>query len=234
VRIAMDKGGGGDTIAELLANATLLEEGERPIVEIEPQDEYKAIPNSLRILELVNFHTWSSPANHAMKSDIILKRLLFPKRVDDDVIMHTHAMILKGRPFDLETREDVEIYHHLNDLLYGTETNDGDVITYGAYREFTFLVDELCTICQSVTEKGTETFGLPRLSDQPEGLDIRRRDRYSALLLASHAARGYIGHGHNIYRPVMGGSPNMILGGAPQVRNDGGFQPMRRKGGVAY
>lgn len=234
VKIAMDKGGGGDTIAELLANASMLEEGERPIIESDPPDEYKAIPNALRILELVNFHVWSIAANHAMKSDIILKRLLFTKRVDDDVIMHNHAMIIKGRPFDLENREDIEIYHHLNDLLYGTETNDGDVITYGAYREFNFMVDELCTICQSVTEKGTETFGLPRLSDQPEGLDIRRRDRYSALLLASHAARGYFGHGHNIYRPVMGGSPGMILNGAPQTRNEGGYQPMRRKGGVAY
>ncbi len=233
VRIAMDKGGGGDTIMELLANATLLQEGERPIVEVEPQDDFKAIPNSLRILEMVNFHTWSSPANHAMKSDIILKRLLFPKRLDDDIVMHNHGMIIKGRPLDLDVSEDVQIFHHLNDLLYGTETNDGEVITYGAYREFQFMTDELCTICQSVTEKGSETFGLPRLADQPEGLDIRRRDRYSALLLASHAARGYIGHGHNIYKPVMGGSPGMILGNAPQVNRDGGI-PMRRRGGVAY
>ena len=234
VAIAMDKGGGGDTIAELLANATLLEEGERPIIESDPPDEYKAIPNALRILELVNFHVWSVSANHAMKSDIILKRLLFPKRVDDDVIMHNHSMIMLKRPFKLDNSEDVQIYHHLNDLLYGTETNDGEIITYGAYREFNFMVDELCTICQSVTEKGSETFGLPRLSDQPEGLDIRRRDRYSALLLASHAARGYFGHGHNLYRPVLGGSPNMILGGAPQVRNGEGHTPMRRRGGVVY
>ena len=96
------------------------------------------------------------------------------------------------------------------------------------------MVDELCTICQSVTEKGSETFGLPRLSDQPEGLDIRRRDRYSALLLASHAARGYFGHGHNLYRPVLGGSPNMILTQAPQVRSGEGHTPMRRRGGVVY
>lgn len=237
VRIAMDKGGGGDAIAELLANATLLKEGERPIIEIDPPDEFKAIPNAIRILELVNFHTWSAPANHAMKSDIILKRLLFPKRLDDDIVMHQQAMIIKGRPFDIGTkndREDIELYNHLNDLLYGTETNDGEIITYGAYREFNFMIDELCTITQSVTEKGSETFGLPRLSDQPEGLDIRRRDRYSALLLASHAARLYIGHGHNVYKPCLGGSPSMILGGSAQVRASENYVPMRKKGGVAY
>ncbi len=237
VRIAMDKGGGGDTIMELLANAKILEEGERPIIEIEPQDEFKAIPNAVRILEMINFHTWAAPANHAMKSDIILKRILFPKRLDDDVVMHQQAMIVKGRPLSINSKsdvEDIEFYNHINDLLYGTETNDGEVITNGAYREFNFMVDELCTICQTVTEKGTETFGLPRLADQPEGLDIRRRDRYSALLLASHAARGYIGHGHNVYRPVLGGSPNMILGNSPQSNQGSGGIPMRRIGGIAY
>lgn len=236
VRIAMDKGGGGDTIMELLANAKILQEGERPIIEIDPQDEtYKAIPNALRILELVNFHTWGVPANHSMKADIILKRLIFPKRLDDDVIMHNHSMLLHGRPLDLTISEDVRLYEHINDLLYGTESSEGEVVTHGAYREFNFMVDELCTIIQSVTEKGTETFGLPRLSDQPEGLDIRRRDRYSALLLASHAARGIIGHGHNLYRPVMGGSPGMILNGTPANQsNQPGYVPMRRRGGIAY
>jgi hypothetical protein len=172
VRIAMDKGGGGDTIQELLANAKVLKEGEKPIIEIEPSDEYKAIPNAVRILEMVNFHTWSSPANHAMKSDIILRRLLFPKRLDDDVIMHRHAMLLQGKPFDLDAPKDIQIMEHLNNLLYGVETEDGEVVTHGVYKEVMFMVDELCTITQSVTEKGTETFGLPRLSDQPEGLDI--------------------------------------------------------------
>jgi len=233
VRIAMDKGGGGDTIQELLANAKVLKEGERPIIEVEPSDDYKAIPNAVRILEMVNFHTWSSPANHAMKSDIILKRLLFPKRLDDDIVMHRHAMLLLGRPIVMGGREDGELMEHLSDMLYGTETADGTIITLGAYKELQFMTDELCTITQSVTEKGTETFGLPRLSDQPEGLDIRRRDRYSALLLAAHAARAFIGHGHNLYRPILGGSPQMILGNAPQHRTDD-FQPMRRRGGIAY
>jgi hypothetical protein len=169
-----------------------------------------------------------------MKSDIILRRLLFPKRLDDDVIMHRHAMLLQGKPFDLDAPKDIQIMEHLNNLLYGVETEDGEVVTHGVYKEVMFMVDELCTITQSVTEKGTETFGLPRLSDQPEGLDIRRRDRYSALLLASHAARAFVGHGHNLYQPVLGGSPQMILGNAPQIHLGGGFQPMRRHGGVAY
>jgi hypothetical protein len=235
VRIAMDKGGGGDTIQELLANANMLKEGERPVIEVEPSDDFKAIPNAVRILEMVNFHTWTAQANHSMKSDIILKRLIFPKRVDDDVIMHRHAMLLAGKPFELDNGKDIQMMEHLNDLLYGTETPDGEVVTLGVYKEVQFMIDELCTITQSVTEKGTETFGLPRLSEQPEGLDIRRRDRYSALLLASHAARSIMGHGHNLYRPVMGGSPSMILNNASTVHAPGdGHRPMKRMGGIAY
>jgi hypothetical protein len=34
------------------------------------------------------------------------------------------------------------------------------------------------------------------MGDQPEGLDMRRRDRFSALMLANYAAKVYMGHGH--------------------------------------
>jgi len=234
IYIALDKGGGGDTIQELLANAKMLKEGERPIIEIDPESEYKAIPNAQRILEMVNFHTWAAPANHALKSDIILKNIMFPGRLDDEIILHNHAKILKAdsSPFDLDDPEDVAIVEHLYDLLYGTEDDDDNILTLGVYREMSMLVDELCTIVLTVTEKGTETFGLPKLSEQPEGLDIRRRDRYSALLLAAHAARTVKGHGHQRISQAMGGSPSMILGDTSGRRSQ--YRPMRKKGGVAF
>ena len=235
IYIACDKGGGGDTVQELLANAKMLKEDEKPIIEIDPSDEYKAIPNALRILEMVNFHTWAAPANHAMKSDIILKRLLFPGRLDEDEVFEQQAKRVKadGTPFDTDDPEDIEWLEYLTDLLHGTENDQGDILTFGAYKEMGLLVDELCTIVQTVTEKGTEQFGLPKLSDQPEGLDVRRRDRYSALLLAAHAARQVAGHGHERgYGSVFGGTPQSILNNAPARR--GGYSPMRRKGGVVY
>ena len=232
--IACDKGGGGDTIMEMLASSKYLREGEQPIIEIDPDSEFKAIPNARRILEMVNFHTWSAPANHAMKSDIIMKNLLFPGRLDDDLVMQKHAKRLLDVPeFDYEDHEHVECAEHISDLLYGTETNDGEVITMGSYREVGELVSELTTIVQTVTEKGSESFGLQKLSDQPDGLDVRRRDRYSALLLAAHAARVIRGHGHEKgWGHAYGGSPRDILNNSRG--QPGGYRPMNRRGGVVY
>ena len=235
VYIACDKGGGGDTIQEMLASAKYIdvEKNEVPIIEIDPETEHKAIPNARRILEMVNFHTWTAPANHALKRDIIMKNIIFPGRLDDDMVMANHAKRLIGeQEFDLEDAEHQLVFEHLNDLLHGTENSDGEVITLGAYDESMELVNELCTIIQTVTEKGTETFGLQKIADQPEGLDVRRRDRYSALLLAAHAARVIKGHGHERgWGSVYGGTPADIL---RNRKGGAGRNPMQRKGGIAY
>lgn len=232
--IACDKGGGGDTIMEMLASTKYLREGEQPIIEIDPEDEYKAIPNARRILEMVNFHTWAAPANHALKRDLIMKNVIFPGRLDDDVVMQNHAKILLDAPeFDLDDPEHAMCAEHITDLLYGTEDDDGEPITLGGYMEMEELKNELCTIVQTVTEKGTETFGLQKLSEQPDGLDVRRRDRYSALLLAAHAARVMRGTGHErAWGKAYGGSPHDILKNSKT--GPGGYRPMQRRGGVAY
>jgi len=234
VHIAMDTGGGGYAVQEMLANAKLLEGDERPVVEFEPDDKYRGIPNALKILEMINFHTWAAPANHSMKGDITLQNLLFPCRLDDDRILLNHSKLLKkdGTPFDHTDMEDAVIIRHLQDLLYGTETDENEIITAGLQREFNSLIDEVCTIIQTTTEKGSETFGLPKLMDQSEGLDIRRRDRYSALLLAAHAAREVRGHGHPMMESPLGGTPSMIL--REQKGYGMGYKPMQRKGGVYY
>jgi len=234
IYIACDKGGGGDTVMEMLASAKYLEEGDQPIIEIDPDSEFKAIPNAQRILEMVNFHTWAAPANHALKRDIIMKNVFFPGRLDDDVVLNNHARTLIGEPeFDLDNQEHLLIVEHLNDLIYGRDDKDGDPITLGVYREDMELKNELCTIIQTVTEKGTETFGLQKLTDQPDGLDVRRRDRYSALLLAAHAARVIRGHGHEKgWGSAHGGSPQEIL--QNRKGRHSGYRQMNRRGGVAY
>ena len=232
--IACDKGGGGDTIQEMLASAKYIdtEKGEVPIIEIDPETEHKAIPNARRILEMVNFHTWTAPANHALKRDIIMKNVIFPGRLDDDAIMAAHAKRVIGEPeFDYDDPKHVLVAEHINDLIYGTETDDGNPINLGVYREGLELINELCTIIQTVTEKGTETFGLQKVADQAEGLDVRRRDRYSALLLAAHAARVIKGHGHEKgWGGAYGGSPAEIL----RNRKHGGGGNMQFRGGVAF
>ena len=235
--IACDKGGGGDTIQEMFADARYVDadKGDVPIIEIDPETEHKAIPGARRILEMVNFHTWTAPANHAMKRDFIMKNLIFPGRLDDDAIMQAHAKRLIGEvEFDPEDPEHRLAIEHLQDLLYGTETDDGEPITLGSYREMGELESEICTIVQTVTEKGTETFGLQKLADQPDGLDVRRRDRYSALLLAAHAARVIKGHGHEQgWGSAYGGTPADILNKSKRGPGNGP-NTMQRRGGVFY
>lgn len=231
IKIAMDRGGGGDTIQELLANPKLVPEGQKPIIETDPSDDYKGIKDAQRILEMVNFHTWAIAANHALKSDFILKNVVFPSKLDDDYIMQQCALLINknGLPFNEEDKEDLEKMAHISDLLYGTEDNKGNALTLGVYKELQEMLNEVCAIIQSVTEKGTETFGLSKISEQPEGLDIRRRDRYSALLLAAYAARVIRGQSFKMGYSIAGGTPSQILGDS--TRN---FTPMRRKGGVIY
>ena len=233
VYIACDKGGGGDTIQEMLASAKYLEGEELPIIEIDPETEHKAIPNAQRILEMVNFHTWAAPANHALKRDIIMKNVLFPGRLDDEVVLNNHAKrLLNEEEFDMENKEHLLVVEHLNQLIYGKDNEDGDPVTLGVYRENMELINELCTVIQTVTEKGTETFGLQKLTDQPDGLDVRRRDRYSALLLAAHASRVIRGHGHEgHWGSTHGGTPQEIMRNS---RGGNRHRPIQRRGGIAY
>jgi hypothetical protein len=78
-----------------------------------------------------------------------------------------------------------------------------------------------------VTPKGNESFELPKLSDQVEGLDIRRRDRYSALLLAAYAARTKLGTGFQKKIPTN-------TGGLAEHINRRGKGQIRRIGGVIF
>jgi hypothetical protein len=234
VYIAMDQGGGGDHMSDLLANADYLEEGDYPITVID-KDEHKLIPNRVDLIELVNFHTWSKEANHAMRADLQTKRLLFPSIVDEDYI-------IKNTIASMESRRDIRndppldepmIHMQILDLLHGTSDNQDRILTLGVVREIERMIDEICAIELQVTDHGTEKFGLPKLDDQPEGLDIRRRDRYSALLLASYAARQYRGTGFTpSLPPPMGGTPFLILNKPYGGGNSGGFSGPQIIGGV--
>ena len=95
----------------------------------------------------------------------------------------------------------------------------------GVMQHINECVNEMCAIMRSVSAKGTESFDLPKLSEQPEGLDMRRRDRWSALMLANYAAKVFMGTGH---RPVQT---------LPKTRTSAGrgyTNRGRRRGSAAY
>lgn len=227
VYVAMDQGGGGDHFADLVANADYLEPGEHPITRFD-WDEHKMIPDRVDLIEMVNFHTWSKEANHAMYSDIRTKRLLFPGQVDEHQVMNQALTAVEV------SGDDAELWKfQLLDMIHGTTDHNDDIVTLGVVREVESMVDETCTIEQQVTDKGNETFGLPKLSDQPEGLDVRRRDRYSALLLAAFAARQIRGTGFEPkIAPPVGGTPSQIMA-SRNIFGGGGYRgPEIGPGGV--
>lgn len=233
IKIAMDAGGGGYAVRDLLINKDFLKPGEQPIIEIDEKgevvEEKNKFVNGLRILELVNFHTWSVSANYQMLADITTKKLLFPSYIDDDKIRKQTARAL-NKSGDILNQEELEM---LTTYLYGELDLSDDLrkdIEVGVVANLNACIDETCNIVRTVTQKGTESFELPNLSEQIEGLDIRRRDRFSALLLAAYAARQVKGTGHNT-GPRMeyyGGTVDQII---KEARN---INPMSYRNGVYY
>lgn len=84
VRVAVDAGGGGTTVEDLLQDPSFTEPGEELIWRID-EKEHRAY-SGRHILEMVNFtSSWIAEANYGMASDIEHNRLLFPYRSLDVV-----------------------------------------------------------------------------------------------------------------------------------------------------
>jgi hypothetical protein len=82
VRIAMDAGGGGNAIMDILQDGKFLEPGEVPIW-LYDDDEQKKFAGE-HILDVVDFTPkWIRNANYGLASDIEHRRLLFPYRALD-------------------------------------------------------------------------------------------------------------------------------------------------------
>ena len=76
--VSLDLGGGGQTVVDLLADPSMLKEGEELYVPFEDIDSGKSI-NGKKILDPVVFNPkWIAEANHSMRSDLEHGRLLFP------------------------------------------------------------------------------------------------------------------------------------------------------------
>lgn len=226
--IAMDKGGGGDSILDWLHQKQEGVEEDEYLWPIKEQLDTKADLSApgRKIVELVNFSSATVELAHGLEAGIRNQHLLFPYKGDDESVRQQYS-----RHFQLErSLTNVEI-EALNNDLWGEDTeeikNDGER-QIGVFEEVNETTNEICAIIRDVTPMGVERFILPNLTDQPEGLDMRRRDRFSALMLANYAAKVFMGHGHRTKH-----HPGMAVGNAPRKTRLAGKR-FRRRGNVLY
>lgn len=175
VRIAMDAGGGGSTVEDLLQDEKYLEPGELPIWRVENEDTDRLAGE--HILEVIDFvPRWIAEANYGLQGDIEHKKLTFPYR-GLDVDNGSKA------PLEIEKEED-EIWEEIDSQI-----------------------KETCMIVVTPTKTGIQHFDMPELPASQQGTlkTYQRKDRYSALLLSSHAARNIYLVNQKIIQPAMGG-----------------------------
>jgi hypothetical protein len=173
VRIAMDAGGGGTAVEDLLQDAKFLEPGELPIWRYDEDDHIKFAGQ--HILDVVDFTPrWIRDANYGMAADIEHKTLLFPYR----------ALSLETKEYDASEKAKDDIWYEIDEQI-----------------------KETCMIVVTPTKTGVQHFDIPELPASQQGTlkTYQRKDRYSALLLASYAARTYFLEGQKNIMPEMGG-----------------------------
>jgi hypothetical protein len=221
--ICMDQGGGGDSILDWLHQKQDNVEEDEYLWPIKEQLEQKADLSTpgRKIVELVNFTSATADMAHGLEAGISNSNILFPYKGDDELVRQQYVQHFKlQRPLNQGEIES------LNDDLWGEDTEE-DERRMGIFEEINETTNEVCAIVRDVTPMGVERFILPNLSDQPEGLDMRRRDRFSALMLANYAAKIYLGHGHRTKN-----QPGMA---ANNSRKRGVFaRKSRRRGNVRY
>jgi hypothetical protein len=210
VRIAIDQGGGGEAVAETLRDAKHCDEGELPIYPLREQIQDKKMlgVEALFILDVVKWSSvWITLTAPALEGDINHNRLLFPIHpVVENLYNQYELRVLHGlRKINDDEKEMI------SKMVFGKETEDFEVVELGVWDNVQAMIDETCAIERTVTPGGVEKFELPLVSNQADGMDIRRRDRFSSLVLASHAARVYRDMNRNQRPAIPGGSPEALL-----------------------
>lgn len=236
--IAMDKGGGGEEIREWLC---------KKVDDVQPEDFIWVIPDQMekftgdrtgmaapgkKILEMVDFTpAWISQAAHGVEANIQQCHILFPDRADSDKVYDQYMRHFRKDGITEGEKEALQCD------LWGLDDWEADQMSaqkgqkvtrsFGVMQHIDECINETCAIIRTVSPKGTESFELPKLAEQPEGLDMRRRDRWSALMLANYAAKVYLGTGHQ---------PKSSYGISTGVRRGGGYtsRGIRRRGSVQY
>jgi hypothetical protein len=203
VYIAMDQGGGGASVLDLLHAPEFMGAGDEPIWAMD-DDNTKFHPGK-HIVDMFQWNNnWVRDANYSMQTELRNKGLLLPYAADEEAAMGQYATFHKTAFKDISESQKSWIFAE----LYGESNEDGDKTSMGIWDNVIELQNEVCAIVRKVNENGTETFILPPLSQQEKSgklIDVRRRDRYSALLLASYAARMVRGTGYE-KRALPGGT----------------------------
>lgn len=228
VRIAIDKGGGGSSIAETLQLEELCGEDDLPVLPVKEQIEDRAMFSCKGhfIMEVVPWSSqWITQSAHALEGDIQHRRLLFPSYpvIDDLYSQYSMRVLRHSREITQNEMKKIE------EMAFGKEDDDFEKIDMGIWDNIESTIDETCAIERTVTPGGVERFDLPETGIQNEGLNVKRRDRFSALVLASYAARVYRNINRNRKSVLPGGSPNTIL-----KRRKRSSRGVNRRGNVMY
>ena len=190
--IAIDAQGGGIAVMEALHDKHVLREGEHPLWPYIKEDndkdpfywESKDKPSDgeagLHILHMIQFAKaeFTFKANHNLRKDLETRSLLFPKF---DTILLSEAITedkLANRDYD--TLEDCVM-------------------------EIESLKDELTTIEHSQTTSGRDKWDTPETVEAGGKKGRLRKDRYSALLMASEVA--------HVLDNQLEGQPHSFIGG---------------------
>ena len=235
VYIAMDTGGGGESVREWLCKKQDSVQENELIWTIPDQiSKYGSMADlsapGKKCLEMVDFSSqWISRAAHDVEAAIEQCNILFPSYGNDNEAFNQYM-----KHFSKQKLTETEMEMLQIDLWGADEWDVGDLKgrynisispKLGLMQQIEECINETCTIVQFVTPKGVESFELPKISDQPTGMDMRRRDRWSALMLANYAAKVYGGSGHNRKGSLPGGPVHKKGYGG------GGFSS---RGGVIY
>jgi intein/homing endonuclease len=200
VRILMDNGGGGVHVKDMLKDPNHIRNNDDMIFDIDDLEaRYKTYGQ--KILQIQNFsNQWIDEAINAMKSDIEHNRLLFPLPSlvnSEEVLMAQYARALRKKPGDIFIRtqagkwssQSSDILDRLNDEFFGEENNEGDVVEDGVIKHIDETILETCAIeQQGIPGSQSVRYDLPKIPNS-DMEDVRHRDRYTALLLASQAVR---------------------------------------------
>jgi hypothetical protein len=166
-RISIDKGGGGTTIEDLLKDKRYIEAGELPIFNIEKKDEEGDWFVGMDILQVQDFseYTWYRAANYSLQGEIHHRQIMFPADYIDEAVYDK---------FNFRETEINSCYDNLQAMRL-----------------------ELAQIERTLKGANREHFDLPddQIKQAKEKGVVHRKDRYSALLLAAHAARDLHGYG---------------------------------------
>lgn len=225
VYIAMDQGGGGASILDLLHDIHFMEDGDEPIWAMD-DDDNKFQPGR-HIVDMFQWsNQWVREANYAMHAEFRHRQILLPHKASYDYALAQYATHARKGISKLSQGEREWVMEE----LYGCLSESGDRKTLGIWDNIQIMTDEICNIVKKVTESGSELFILPPLSSsekQGKLTDPRRRDRYSSILLAAYAARCTRG---------TGWVKKMNPGGTVQRFNRGGNTQTHHRGpgGVVF